>query len=162
LTQSKDLSLQRFYLLLILSHSRLTGEENKMSVYKEGWHAVQTIGGNQTRIWPDAADYGVPFKKGDRFWIAAKTAAHFYGDEATRKVKTYLTGKTASIELELMDEFGQTPAKTTKFRLTVVLTENGIKTRQGKFDGYMEIEELTSWVKPQELGSWEHDYARGL
>jgi hypothetical protein len=113
-----------------------------MSVYKEGWNAVQTIGGRSARVYPDACDYGALFRQGDDTWVQAKTAAHFYGIKETRKVETYLTGKTATIEFELMDEFGRTPAKVTRFRMEVVRPEKPIKVRAGQFDGYIYIEEL--------------------
>lgn len=112
-----------------------------MAVYKEGWYAVDSIKNRSTQIYPDAADFGAPFVKGDDTWIKAKTAAHFYGLPETRKVESYMTGKDASIDIELMDEFGPNPAKVTKFRLSVVLPENGIKARGNKYDGYMTIEE---------------------
>lgn len=113
-----------------------------MAVYKEGWYAVEAIKNRSFQIYPDAADFGTPFVKGDDTWIKAKTAAHFYGVENTRKVETYLTGKDASIDIELMDEFGPNPAKVTKFRLCVVLPEKGIKTRGSKYDGYMTVTEV--------------------
>lgn len=113
-----------------------------MAVYKEGWYAVRTISNRSFQIYPDAADFGAPFRKGDDIFREAATAAALYGIQPSRKVERYLTGKDASIDFELMDEFGPTPARRTKFRLTVVLPEKGIKTRGEKYDGYMHIEEV--------------------
>lgn len=113
-----------------------------MAVYKEGWKAVQTIGGRSGRIYPDACDNGALFRKSDDTWVQAKTLAHFYGIKETRKVETYLTGKTATIDIELMDEFGRTPEKVTRFRMSVVVPNKDIKVRAGEFHGYIELEEL--------------------
>jgi len=55
-----------------------------MAVYREGFHAVQTITAGQARIFNDACDYGTPTAKGDRVWNLAKQLVESYGIPGTR------------------------------------------------------------------------------
>ena len=76
-----------------------------MAVYREGYHAVSELEKNQIRIYPDACDYGVPVKKGDRNWNLAKQLFDMYGDKESRKVHRYSTGINVDSVVTLIDEW---------------------------------------------------------
>ena len=76
-----------------------------MSVYKEGYHAVQLIQQHSRRIYPDAADFGAPTKQGDDLWMWVKQAIDWYGVKGSRQQTDYSTGTTVSHNIKLIDEW---------------------------------------------------------
>lgn len=116
-----------------------------MSVYKEGWYAVQEIEQSSRQVFQDAADFGVPVHEGSRIWNLLKQTADFYGVEGTRKVERYSTGATASIDIDLMHEGDVKRGKTERFRLVYVKFNRPTKlqpysTNGTKYDGYAYVE----------------------
>lgn len=107
-----------------------------MSVYKEGYHAVQLIQSNSRQIWPDACDFGAPTKKDDVLWNWAKQLADWYGIKSTRKVTGLNVSKQADIYISLMDEWKT--GKTEFFHLIYYKTPS-IKG----YDGFFEITKVT-------------------
>lgn len=108
-----------------------------MSVYKEGFYAVRTIESLSRRVYPDAADFGVPVQKGDKIWNLARQAVEMYGVEGTRKVNRYSTGVSASTVIELMDEWNT--GKTSFYEISYT-SARGLKAYGQTYDGYISIE----------------------
>lgn len=110
-----------------------------MSVYKEGFYAVRTIRNSMKQVYPDAADFGAPVRKGDELWNWAKQAVDWYGVEGTRKVERYLTGVTVTADIELMYEGdGPQRGEVLRFRIEYV-SASGLK---GGYMGYLTCEEV--------------------
>lgn len=76
-----------------------------MSVYKEGFHAVELIKKNSRQIWNDAADFGAPVKKGDALWNWTKQLIDWYGVENSRQQESYGTGTTVKHKVSLLNEW---------------------------------------------------------
>ncbi len=76
-----------------------------MSVYKEGFYAVELIKKNSRQIWNDACDFGAPMKNGDELWNWTKQLIDWYGVEGTRKQENYSTGTTVKQRVSLMNEW---------------------------------------------------------
>ncbi len=76
-----------------------------MSVYKEGFYAVEKISKASRKIYTDSADFGAPTKKGDDIWAWTKQLVEQYGVPNTRNAEYYETGTTVSQTVELVDEF---------------------------------------------------------
>ena len=76
-----------------------------MAVYREGFIWVKELTQNSVRIFPDAADFGVPVQKGDKFWNIAKQMVKWYGVKNTRQYNNYSTGKSVTNFIELIDEW---------------------------------------------------------
>lgn len=76
-----------------------------MAVYRKGFHALNLIQKESTRIFSDACDFGTPTKKGDKIWNSAKQLVDWYGDKETKKVNKYSTGVTVECEVTLIDEW---------------------------------------------------------
>jgi len=75
-----------------------------MAVYKEGYMAIEAIERQSVQIYPDAADFGAPTKKGDKLWNYAGQVVSMFGDKETRKEERYSTGSSVSCRVELLDE----------------------------------------------------------
>lgn len=63
---------------------------------------VESIESKSKQIFPDAADFGAPTRKGDAVWNAAKQLVDWYGVEGTRIEQRYPTGTTVSQVIEYM------------------------------------------------------------
>jgi len=111
-----------------------------MSVYKEGIYLTELLLTSQRQIWNDAADYGVPTKRGDRYWKAAKQLTDQYGEDGTRTCERYSTGVTVGVDIEVIfnehSETGSYDERT--FHLEYVGLEAAAARRYG-FDGYITI-----------------------
>ena len=116
-----------------------------MAVYREGYHWVDELSKRSVQIFPDAADYGVPVRKGDEEWEVAKKLVEWYGVEGTREYNDYNVGKSVEHTIELMDEWAVSdgrktiPEATERFQVGYV-TCNGGKCK-GK-SGYIWITRL--------------------
>ncbi len=112
-----------------------------MSVYKEGFYAIHTIGSAQRQVYPDAADFGAPTKRGDRLWNLAKQAVDMYLIEGTRKVERYATGRTCTAVIGLMNEGLERGepgyGKELKFEIEFV------SAKLKNYDGFLTVRELT-------------------
>ena len=77
-----------------------------MSVYKEGYHALELIEKNSKQIWQDACDFGAPTKEGDEVWNWTKQLVEWYGIPSTRKSTVYSKQNAeVSIIVSLIDEW---------------------------------------------------------
>ena len=106
-----------------------------MSVYREGFHAIELIQDKSKRIYPDAADFGAPTKKGDEIWNWTKQLIEWYGKKETRKVIKYLTGTTVSCIVSLIDEW--VTKKEFKYEVTFVSIH-----KNKDMDGYIYVEKI--------------------
>lgn len=114
-----------------------------MAVYREFFSGVDKIVDAQRRIWPDAADFGVPVKKDDVFWNTAAQLASWYGDPETRHIDVYSTGTTVSIEIEGLDEWAVSDERKTEEQATYRFKLEYITTRSDKkMDGYISLTRL--------------------
>ena len=100
----------------------VTKPKNTMSVYKEGFYAVDLITKASRQIWNDSADFGAPTKKGDNIWAWTKQLVEWYGVEGTKKVERYSTGTSVSQTVELMDEWNT--GKTIRYSVNFVTVSN--------------------------------------
>lgn len=106
-----------------------------MSVYKEGYYALQLIQNNSRQIYPDAADYGAPTKQGDDLWNVVKQVIEWYGVKGSRQQTNYSTGITVSHNIKLMDEWNT--GREEEYRITY------ITTRWNKLhDGYFQVDKV--------------------
>jgi len=117
-----------------------------MAVYREGYSILKDLLRRSVRIYPDAADFGVPVKKGSHTWIAAKQLIDMYGEHETRKSNVYSTGKSVEEEFTLMDEWAvsderKTVAEATE-RYKLYYTTCTTGACKG-FDGFLTIEQLS-------------------
>lgn len=114
-----------------------------MSVYKEAMYCVATIVKQQKQIYNDAADYGVPIKTlKDPIFNSVNQLIDQYGDKNDyRHVDHYLTGKTVTRELTMIDEFGD--GRQFKIRLiycTVKSKKNDPSSLVGPIIGILSLE----------------------
>lgn len=112
-----------------------------MAVYKEGFHAIQTIETRSIQIFKDACDFGMPVCKGDNGWNTVKQLVEFYAVENTRKVHRYYRGLTVETDVELVDEWRK-PFLTYRFRVTYVHASKPFKVKGEEFTGYVYVTEL--------------------
>jgi len=117
-----------------------------MSVYREGYNIIKEVETASKQIFPDACDFGAPTRKGDRIWNSLGQLIKMYGDKNNnRKVDKYETGKTATIEVTLIDEWAVSDERKTiaqahdKFRVTYTSCNTGLCKGM---DGYVYIEKL--------------------
>lgn len=108
-----------------------------MSVYKEAYFVIAEIIKQSVQIYPDACDFGVPYRKGDKNFTMVKEMLAPYGNEKTKKVNQYAIGKDASIVIEVMDEWDSGAEE--KYKLDIVIPTKGIKYRNEQYDGYITI-----------------------
>lgn len=106
-----------------------------MSVYKEGYYAVELIKKQSKQLYADACDFGAPVKKGDDLWNWAKQAIDWYGNPKTRKQDNYGTGTTVSQVIELMDEWNT--GKEEHFKITYTTTR-----RDKRMDGFLTVSKI--------------------
>ena len=116
-----------------------------MSVYKEGFYAVNAIERASKQIYPDACDYGAPTTKGDSLWKYAKQLFDWYGIKSTRQQENYETGKSVEAYVHLIDEW-QTGDDI--FYRVFYVTATRIP---GGGDGIISVEKITDVNKIREL-----------
>lgn len=103
-----------------------------MSVYKEGYYAVELINKASKQIYSDACDYGAPVKKGDSLWNWTKQLVEWYGVQGTRQVSEYGTGATVEHVVELMDEWNT--GRIDRFKVSYITTRG-----DRRHDGYVTV-----------------------
>jgi hypothetical protein len=106
-----------------------------MSVYKEGFYALQMIENQSTQVFTDSCDFGAPTKKGDQIWNAAKQLVDWYGDKATRRVEKYGTGITVTTRVTLLDEW--TTGQEYVYDVSYITLRN-----HKKMDGYIYLQKI--------------------
>ena len=113
-----------------------------MAVYREGFHALELIKRRSVQVFRDAADFGAPTKRNDEIWMAAKQLCDWYGIKESRKVSRYLTGRSVTKEVQLIDEWAVSDGiktiqeATTNYIVNFVTCTTG--ACKGK-DGYINI-----------------------
>lgn len=107
-----------------------------MSVYKEGYHAVELITKRSKQIFSDAADHGAPTKKGDEIWNAAKQLVDWYGVKGTRKEHKYASGQTVAHQVTLMDEWAVSDGRKTEAQATDLYVVTFTSCTSGACKGY--------------------------
>lgn len=113
-----------------------------MSVYKEGFHILSTLGNQQERIYPDACDYGIPVKSKDKNWNAVFQLISLYGVEDSR-IETSLG---VSARIEVIDEWAVSDETKTIKQATEQYLITYTKCRTGRcfggYDGFISIVKL--------------------
>ncbi len=117
-----------------------------MAVYREGYHAIETINSKSVQIWQDACDFGAPCKKGDKIWNAAKQLVDWYKVENSRK-QWDIRNKPCGVEniVELMDEWAVSDGRksvkqaTERYRVTYNKATGG---RCDGYDGFVTVEKI--------------------
>ena len=113
-----------------------------MAVYREGYHAVKEIQSRSVQIYSDACDYGVPCRKGDSIWKLTNQLATWYGDNTTKRVHKYSTGKNADIMVTLIDEWAVSDERKTlkeateHFHVSFTTCTDGVCKG---FDGFVSV-----------------------
>ena len=121
-----------------------------MSVYKEGYHAVELIQKQSKQIWPDACDFGAPTKEGDEVWNWAKQLTEWYGIKKTRTFHSFSHGtKQVSMIVSLMNEWKYSDDMDNGKRVneddyTEYFRVTYYKTKNEQFDGFFEVEKVTN------------------
>mgnify|MGYP003488531941 CR=1 FL=1 len=118
-----------------------------MSVYKEGYHALEYISNQEKQIWPDACDIGSPAKEGDTLWKYAKQLCDWYGIKSTREVSVINSAnKTVKVVVSLMDEWSVSDGIKTAKQATQYFEVSYYKAPNipGGYDGFFAIEEITN------------------
>ena len=116
-----------------------------MAIYREGFKAIEAIEKSSKRIYDDAADYGALTNKGDEIWNTAKQLVDWYKVEGKREENRYSTGRSCSAIVELIDEWAVSDERKTikeateRYEACFVGVEGGIKTSEGRYDGYIYV-----------------------
>lgn len=110
-----------------------------MSVYKEGYHIVESLLKQSKQIYPDACDFGVLVKKDDKNWNQLVQLIEWYGKEGTRKVNS--CGVTQQVML--MDEWAVSDErKTVKEATEIFQVDYNRISRMKDVDGLITITKL--------------------
>jgi len=110
-----------------------------MAVYREGYQIVEEIKSGSKRIFTDAADFGMPCRKGDRVWNMLGQLVDSYGIEGTR---VQWDGGVVQ-RVKLVDEWAVCDERKTLAQATDIFTVSFCKTGKGKcvgYDGYVSVE----------------------
>lgn len=119
-----------------------------MAVYREGYHAVEEIEKNYTRIWDDACDEGALVKKDDDLWNWTKQLVEWYGVKGTRKVNDYANSIQVEHEVKLMDEWAYSDGRKSeseaieRFKVSYYMEKRGIRKGSKKYDGFVRVERI--------------------
>jgi hypothetical protein len=116
-----------------------------MAIYREGFHAVETIQKQAIRIYDDACDFGVPVKKNDANWNLAKMLFTMYGDKETRQQHNYSTGTNVYTFFTLIDEWAVSDERKTLKEATETYSLCYTTCRTGKcagYDGFISIRKI--------------------
>lgn len=73
-----------------------------MAVYREGYSFIKDVQQLTTQIFSDAADCGMPIKRGSAQWNTLKYISKAYGNTASRKQNS---DGSFSLDITLMDEW---------------------------------------------------------
>lgn len=126
-----------------------------MAVYREGYHAVESLQKASTQIYRDACDWGVPVKKNDRNWNLAKQACEWYGIKSTRKHHKFATGSTTEQYISLMDEWAVSDGRKTEKQATeffkITYNQTSFIYLAERYDGFIEVEKVTNPTLINEL-----------
>jgi hypothetical protein len=116
-----------------------------MAVYREGYAWLKKLHDNSVQIFPDAADFGVPIKRNDKFWNIAKALVEWYGIKGTRKYNKYSTGKSVEYTIELIDEWAVSDGYKNITEATENWSVSYITCSSGRckdMDGYIQVYRL--------------------
>jgi hypothetical protein len=77
-----------------------------MSVYKEFYFAAHEIQRSSRQIWSDSIDFGVPVKKGDKFWNLTQEIKRYFDPETDKREEIkYGTGTTVYMYITVFNEW---------------------------------------------------------
>jgi len=78
-----------------------------MSVFKEFYHGANVILKASRQVFPDSADYGVPVKKGDKYWNLSKQIAdQYFSIECDKREEAkYGTGSSVNMYITTFNEW---------------------------------------------------------
>jgi hypothetical protein len=79
-----------------------------MSVFKEFYSAAHEIQCASRQIWPDSIDFGVPVKKGDKFWKLTQEIKCYFNllaETDKREEIKYGTGTTVYMDITVFNEW---------------------------------------------------------
>lgn len=126
-------------------------DESKINeaVYREGYHCIDIIQQNSVQIYPDAADFGAPYNKGDKIYNATKQLVDTYKDKNIPiKNNKYSTGASSEATVTLIDEWAvsdgdKTVAEATeKYLVNCVTSKGGIKYNGQTYTGYVTVTKI--------------------
>lgn len=92
-----------------------------MAVYREGYHALETIKELEQQVFSDAADTGAPVDRKDNVWVSIMQLYDMYGEKKTRAEETK---DSFSFNFTLIDEWAVSDERKTmqqaieKYKLT--------------------------------------------
>lgn len=119
------------------------------AVYREGYKCLELIEQNSVQIYPDAADFGAPYNKGDKIYNATKQLVDWYKDKNIPiKNHKYSTGASSEATVTLMDEWAvsderKTVAEATeKYLVSCVTATGGIKHNGQTYTGYVTVTKI--------------------
>lgn len=107
-----------------------------MSVYKEGYHAIQLIESQSKQIFSDSCDFGAPTRRGDLIWNVAKQLVDQYGVKETRQENHYETGRSVDQRVELMDEWAVSDERKTEQEAIDLFIVSFVSCSTGRCRGY--------------------------
>jgi len=121
-----------------------------MSVFKEGYHALELIQKQSKQIWPDACDFGAPVKEHSELWNWVKQLCDWHGIKSTREITGEGKHKTVSIHVSLMDEWK--PPYPTEFYKVTYNKCPGIPDADGFFEFYKvtDLKQINELTKAEE------------
>ncbi len=109
-----------------------------MSVYKEFYYAAQAIQQASRQVFMDAADWGVPVKKDDKYWNLSQEIKRYFDPETDkREVARYATGSSVNMFITVFNEMDGSYAEE-------IWRMNYTTVRENKFmDGILSIERVS-------------------
>ena len=123
-----------------------------MSVYKEGFKAIELIERSSVQIFEDASDFGAPVRKGDMLWNMMAGAVESYLVPGTRKVSRYATGRTVTAAIKIVDEWAVSDEIKTIEQATEYWMITFTSCESGKckgYDGYISVAKIDN-------GKWKN------
>jgi hypothetical protein len=111
-----------------------------MGVYKEGFYAIDAIEKASKQIYPDACDFGAPFKTGDKISMFAKQLVEDYADGDVPPA-VIVTPKYAykTVTVKLVNEGN---GDTVYFNVTAHSFRPKLKVHGEEFNGFVSVEYL--------------------
>ncbi|VDM07208.1 unnamed protein product [Wuchereria bancrofti] len=112
-----------------------------MSVYKEAFRTMEELGRQQTQIFDDACDYGIPItKENDKpIQLVKQLIDQYFNPEGgdTRTITQFNLGVTITIRMTFIDEWNTGK----EIPCTITYTRQPLKrTRFGTLKGILEID----------------------
>jgi hypothetical protein len=114
-----------------------------MSVYKETALIIKQLKQAEKQIYDDACDYGVPiFSNNDKaIGFVKQMRLMYWGSNCSESTERYSTGATQTINIELIDEFGDGEPFMVTFTYVHINKkyQKGYRRTGKKLQGYLSI-----------------------